>query len=483
MKVKAIIIVFIFLLLLTLIMKMNNKNIEKFVAENEKLLDCKLASGVYKISDDKFKCCDPKFAKTPLCLNETVINNTVDPLTGKTNEEKKMYLDLLIASLQTQLKALTGIEREKAALYITEETNRVGKEGEVTKQGELIDSKKTEKQRLVLKKSRLEDTKSVFDKYTKTVELDNKVTLIDGLEDSIKNKIQSAIQHVVTQIGDLTKSYIYVIHLLFTIRESKRYDINLNSEYDVREKAQDIKQFERDIYKLFVTVNEIQHLYQLRINDQTDPRGVLETFVDDVTADVTEETPSINDLVNVTANTVNYKFENPDINITLANGSSNSLDWNVDQSKYVYVQNDENRDKTKIDALSSHIFSGFTHSDCDYETVDQNNICTFNFVETYTDPTETNNIPVYLDSDPAKITAYAFLFQNDDIPDSQMIMTFPCLSSLEYIIRQVYECNKTNNICSDLYDAMKNPSQTNTTYLNGLGSLIQEAILYKIFPI
>jgi RNAse (barnase) inhibitor barstar len=506
----------VFLFLLTLIIILNNKNIEKFVADNEKLLDCTLSSGIYNISDEKFKCCDPKYAKTPLCINETVIDNSADPLTGKTNEEKKMYLDILIASLETQLRALIGIEEEKKALYITEETNRVDKEGDVAKQVKVIDTKTTEKERLIVKKSRLEDTKQAFDKYKKTVELDNKVNDIDALEDMIRNKIQSAIQHVVTQIGDLTKSYVYIIHLLFTIRESKRYNISLDSEKYVLDKALDIKKFERDIYKLFVTIKEIQHLYQLRINDQTDPNNVIESFIVDefnksipVSGDMMAITGSPDepdktdepvkpdepdktdepvktepDLKNVIANTVNLKYENPDINITLANGISSRLDWKLGTSKYVYVKNykETEDNKMKIDRLSSYIFTGFSHSDCDFETKDQNNICSFVFTETYTDPTSNSNTPVYLDSDPSKITPYAFLFQGDIIPDNQMVMNFPCMSSLEFVIRQVYECNKTNDTCSDLYSAIKNPSQTNTSYLNNLASIIQETILTKIFP-
>ena len=519
MKLTATIFL-VFLFLLTLIIIINNKNIENFVADNEKLLDCTLSSGIYNISDEKFKCCDPKYAKTPLCINETVIDNSVDPLTGKTNEEKKMYLDILIASLQTQLRALIGIEEEKKALYITEETNRVDKEDDVAKQVILIDTKTTEKDRLVVKKSRLEDTKQAFDKYKKTVELDNKVNDIDVLEDMIRNKIQSAIQHVVTQIGDLTKSYVYIIHLLFTIRESKRYNIPLDSEKYVLDKALDIKQFERDIYKLFVTIKEIQHLYQLRINEQTDPNNVIETFMvdefnksipvsDDMMAitgspdepdepvkpvkpDEPDEPvkpdepdkPETTDLKNVKANAVNLKYENPDINITLANGISSRLDWKLGTSKYVYIKNHKETEdnKMKIERLSSYIFTGFSHSDCDFETKDQNNICSFVFTETYTDPTSNSNTPVYLDSDPSKITPYAFLFQSDMIPDNQMVMNFPCMSSLEFVIRQVYECNKTNDTCSDLYSAIKNPSQTNTSYLNNLASIIQETILTKIFP-
>jgi RNAse (barnase) inhibitor barstar len=472
MKFTAIIFL-VFLFLLTLIILINNKNIEHFVAENEKLLDCKLSSGIYNVSDEKFKCCDPKFAKTPICINETVIDNSVDPLTGKTNEEKKMYLDILIASLETQLRSLIGIESEKKALYITEETNRVDKERAVATQVALIGTKSTEKERLILKKSRLDDTKDVFEKYKKTVELDNKVNDIDALEDTIRNKIQSAIQHVVTQIGDLTKNYVYIIHLLFTIRESKRYNISLDSEKDVLEKASDIQQFERDIYKLFVTTKEIQHLYQLRINDQTDPNNVLETFVENQT----------NDSGNLKANGVNLKYENPDINITLANGISSRLDWK--DSKYVYVQNQETgSNKIKIDTLASHIFKGFSHSDCDLQSIDQNNICKFSFTQTFTDlldPTD-SGIPVYLDTDPAKITPYAFLFQGDTIPENQMVMNFPCISSLEFVIRQVYECNKTNDTCSDLYGAIREPSQTNTPYLNNSASLVQEAILTKMFP-
>jgi hypothetical protein len=504
MKLTATIFL-VFLFLLTLIILINNKNIENFVADNEKLLDCKLSSGIYNISDEKFKCCDPKFAKTPICINETVFDNSIDPLTGKSNEEKKMYLDILIASLQTQLRALIGIEEEKKALYITEETNRVDKEDDVAKQVKVIDTKTTEKERLTVKKRRLEDTKEAFDKYKKTVELDNKVNDIDVLEDMIRNKIQSAIQHVVTQIGELTKSYVYIIHLLFTIRESKRYNIPLDSEKYVLDKALDIKQFERDIYKLFVTIKEIQHLYQLRINDQTDPNNVIETFIVDefnksipvsgdmmaITGSPEVGSPEVgspevgslknNDLRNVRANEVNLKYENPDINITLANGISSRLDWKIGTSKYVYVKNYKENENNKI-KISSHVFTGFSHSECDFETIDQSNICSFVFTETYIDPTSNSNTPVYLDSDPSKITPYAFLFQGDIIPDNQMVMNFPCMSSLEFVIRQVYECNKTNDTCSDLYSAIKNPSQTNTSYLNNLASIIQETILTKIFP-